>query len=167
MASPSPPLTTRFGLRRPLRGILPEKEQCGTSWGQWPLQRPSSEACRVGDPAVTQHIVAKPTRRALPLRRRFALRLTAALADYYNLGTLLGSTASHGLRNGLTGCGRTLSTIPLVLSQPLIRRIQAMEFRPGILGVKPPIDGGSGGITLPLQGLDFPAEGGLVGDTPP
>ena len=40
-----------------------------------------------------------------------------------------------------------------------------MEFHPGILCVKPPMDGGLGGITLPLQGLDFPAEGGLVGDT--
>ena len=42
-----------------------------------------------------------------------------------------------------------------------------MEFRLGILGVKPPMDGGLGGIALPFQGSDFPAEVGLVGYTPP
>ncbi len=42
-----------------------------------------------------------------------------------------------------------------------------MEFRPSVLGAEAPINGGVGGIALPLQGLDFPAEGGLVGDTPP
>lgn len=42
-----------------------------------------------------------------------------------------------------------------------------MKLCPGILGVKPPMDGGSGGIALPFQGLDFPAEGGLVRDAPP
>ena len=40
-----------------------------------------------------------------------------------------------------------------------------MEFLAGVLGSKPPVDGGLGGIALPLQGLDFPAESGLVGDT--
>ena len=40
-----------------------------------------------------------------------------------------------------------------------------MEIHPGILCVKPPMDGGLGGIARPLQGLDFPAEGGLVRDT--
>ena len=40
-----------------------------------------------------------------------------------------------------------------------------MELPPGVLGSKPPVDGGLGGIALPLQGLDFPAEGGLGGDT--
>ena len=36
-----------------------------------------------------------------------------------------------------------------------------MELPPGVLGSKPPVDGGLGGIALPLQGLDLPAEGGL------
>ena len=40
-----------------------------------------------------------------------------------------------------------------------------MEFHPGILCVKPPMDGGLGGIAFPLQGLDCPVEGGLVWDT--
>ena len=43
----------------------------------------------------------------------------------------------------------------------LFIRIQAMEFDPGILVVKPPVDGGLGGIALPLQDWDFPAEGDL------
>ncbi len=42
-----------------------------------------------------------------------------------------------------------------------------MELPPGILGSKPPVDGSLGGIALPFQGLDFPAEGGFVRDTPP
>ncbi len=42
-----------------------------------------------------------------------------------------------------------------------------MEFRPGILGAKAPIDGGSGSIAFQFQGSDFPAEDGLVGDAPP
>ena len=42
-----------------------------------------------------------------------------------------------------------------------------MEFRTGILGVEPPVDGGSGSIAFLLQGLDFPAKGRLVGDPPP
>jgi len=42
-----------------------------------------------------------------------------------------------------------------------------MEFLPGNLCVKAPVDGGFSGIALPLQGLDFPSEGGLIGDTPP
>ena len=42
-----------------------------------------------------------------------------------------------------------------------------MEFRPRILGSGSPIDGGLGRVALPLYGQDFPAEGGLVGDTPP
>ena len=42
-----------------------------------------------------------------------------------------------------------------------------MEFGSGVLGVEPPVDGGSGGVALPHQGLDFPAEGILVGETPP
>ena len=42
-----------------------------------------------------------------------------------------------------------------------------MKLCPGILGVKPPMDGSSGGIALPFQGLYFPAESGLVRDTPP
>ena len=40
-----------------------------------------------------------------------------------------------------------------------------MEFPPGVMGSKPPVDGSLGGIALPLQGLDLPAEGGLVRDT--
>jgi len=40
-----------------------------------------------------------------------------------------------------------------------------MEFPPGVMGSKPPVDGSLGGIALPLQGLDLPAEGGLVSDT--
>ncbi len=42
-----------------------------------------------------------------------------------------------------------------------------MELPPGVLGSKPPVDGSLGGIALLFQGPDFPAEGGLVGDTPP
>ena len=42
-----------------------------------------------------------------------------------------------------------------------------MEFRPGVLCAEAPMNGGVGGIALPLQSMDFPAEGGLVGDTPP
>ncbi len=42
-----------------------------------------------------------------------------------------------------------------------------MEFRPSILGVEAPMDRGSGGVSLPLQGLNFSAEGSLIGDTPP
>lgn len=42
-----------------------------------------------------------------------------------------------------------------------------MELPPGVLGSKPPIDGGSGGVAFPLQSLDFTAESGLVGDAPP
>ena len=42
-----------------------------------------------------------------------------------------------------------------------------MELPPGILGSELPVDGSRGGITLPLQGLDFPVEGGLVWNTPP
>ena len=42
-----------------------------------------------------------------------------------------------------------------------------MKLCTGILGVKAPMDGGSGGIALSFQGLDFPAEGGLVRDAPP
>lgn len=42
-----------------------------------------------------------------------------------------------------------------------------MEFSPGIMRDKPPMDGGLGSIALPLQGPDFPAASGLVGDTPP
>ncbi len=54
----------------------------------------------------------------------------------------------------------------LVLSQRLIQRIQSMELAPSILGVKAPMDCGLGGIALPFQGLDFPAEDGLVRDAP-
>ena len=42
-----------------------------------------------------------------------------------------------------------------------------MELPSGVLGSKPPVDGGLGSITLSLQGLDFTAEGGLVGETAP
>jgi len=42
-----------------------------------------------------------------------------------------------------------------------------MEIPPGVMGSKPPVDGSLGGIALPLQGLDLPAEGGLVRDTLP
>ncbi len=42
-----------------------------------------------------------------------------------------------------------------------------MELPPGILGSKPPVDGSLGGIALPFQGSDFPAESGLIGDAPP
>ncbi|MDA1129651.1 MAG: hypothetical protein O2913_13300 [Chloroflexi bacterium] len=45
---------------------------------------------------------------------------------------------------------RFVEWLTLVLSQPLIRRIQAMEFRPGILDSEPPIDGGLGCVALPL-----------------
>ena len=40
-----------------------------------------------------------------------------------------------------------------------------MEFPAGVLGSKPPVDGGLGGVALPLQGLDLLAEGGLGGNT--
>ena len=40
-----------------------------------------------------------------------------------------------------------------------------MELPPGVLGSKPPVDGGLGGVALPFQGLDLPAEDGLGGDT--
>ncbi len=42
-----------------------------------------------------------------------------------------------------------------------------MKLCPGILGVKPPMYGGSGGIALPFQGLDLPAEGNFVRDALP
>ena len=42
--------------------------------------------------------------------------------------------------------------------------IEAVKFGTGVLGVEPPVDGGSGGISLRDQGLDLPPEGGFVGD---
>ena len=39
-----------------------------------------------------------------------------------------------------------------------------MEFGSGVLGVEPPVDGGSGGVSLRDQGLDLPPEGRFVGD---
>ena len=39
-----------------------------------------------------------------------------------------------------------------------------MEFGSGVLGVEPPVDGGPGGVALGDQGLDFPPEGGFVGE---
>ena len=44
-----------------------------------------------------------------------------------------------------------------------IKGIEAMEFGSG-LGVEPPVDGGSGDVSLRDQGLDLPPEGGFVGD---
>ena len=45
-----------------------------------------------------------------------------------------------------------------------IEGIEAVKFAPGVLGVEPPVNGGSGGISLRDQGLDLPPEGGFVGD---
>ena len=42
-----------------------------------------------------------------------------------------------------------------------------MELPPGVLGSKPPVDGGSGGISLLFESLDLPIKGNLVGDTLP
>ena len=42
-----------------------------------------------------------------------------------------------------------------------------MKFGPGILGVEPPVDGGSGGVALPHQGLGFPPERLPVGEPLP
>ena len=42
-----------------------------------------------------------------------------------------------------------------------------MEFQPGIWGVEAPTYGGSGGISLLFEGLDFSTKSGLVGDTLP
>ena len=44
-----------------------------------------------------------------------------------------------------------------------IEGIEAVKFAPGVLGVEPPVNGGSGGISLRDQGLDLPPEGGFVG----
>ena len=40
-----------------------------------------------------------------------------------------------------------------------------MELTPGVLGGKAPVDGVLGGVALPLQVLDLPAEDRLGGDT--
>ena len=45
-----------------------------------------------------------------------------------------------------------------------IEGIEAVKFAPGVLGVEPPVDDGSGGISLRDQGLDLPPEGRFVGD---
>ena len=45
-----------------------------------------------------------------------------------------------------------------------IEGIEAMEFGSGVLGVEPPVDGGSGDVSLRDEGLDLPPEGGFVGD---
>ena len=45
-----------------------------------------------------------------------------------------------------------------------IKGIEAMEFGSGVLSVEPPVDGGSGDVSLRDQGLDLPPEGGFVGD---
>ena len=42
-----------------------------------------------------------------------------------------------------------------------------MEFSSGILGGEAPLDDGTGLIAFPLQSLDFPAEGFLVGQPLP
>ena len=39
-----------------------------------------------------------------------------------------------------------------------IEGIEAVKFAPGVLGVEPPVNGGSGGISLRDQGLDLPPE---------
>ena len=39
-----------------------------------------------------------------------------------------------------------------------------MELGSGVLGIELPVDGGSGGVTLRDQGLDFPPQGFLVGE---
>ena len=45
--------------------------------------------------------------------------------------------------------------------------IEPVKFDPGVLGVEPPVDGGSGGISLSDQGQDLPPEGLLVGEPLP
>ena len=39
-----------------------------------------------------------------------------------------------------------------------------MKFGSGVPGVEPPVDGGSGGVALLNQSLDFPLERLLVGE---
>ena len=39
-----------------------------------------------------------------------------------------------------------------------------MELGSGVLGIELPVDGGSGGVTLRDQGLDFPPQGFLVAE---
>ena len=45
-----------------------------------------------------------------------------------------------------------------------IEGIQPVKFAPGVVGVEPPVDGGSGDVSLRDQGLDLPSEGRFVGD---
>ena len=48
-----------------------------------------------------------------------------------------------------------------------IERVKAVQLGPGIPGVELPVDGGSGGVALLDQGLDFPPQGILVGEPLP
>ena len=48
-----------------------------------------------------------------------------------------------------------------------IEGIEPVEFRPGVLNAEAPVDDGLGFISLPLQGVDFPAEGFLSRDSLP
>ena len=44
-----------------------------------------------------------------------------------------------------------------------IERVKAVKLGPGIPGVEPPVDGGSGGVPFLEQGLEFPPQRVLVG----
>ena len=45
-----------------------------------------------------------------------------------------------------------------------IAGIEAVKFDPGVLGVEPPVDGGSGHVSLSDQGLDLLPQGRFVGE---
>ena len=45
-----------------------------------------------------------------------------------------------------------------------IEGIEPVKFNPGVLGIEPPVDGGSGDVSLRDPGLDLPPEGRFVGD---
>ncbi len=45
-----------------------------------------------------------------------------------------------------------------------IGRVKAVKFGSGILGIEPPVDGGSGGVALRDQSIDFPSEGHFAGE---
>ena len=48
---------------------------------------------------------------------------------------------------------------------PVLRRVKAVKFGSGVLGIEPPVDGGLGGVALLDQSLDFPVERFLVGES--
>ena len=48
-----------------------------------------------------------------------------------------------------------------------IEGVESVEFRPGLPNTKAPVNDGSGFVSLPLQGIHFPAEGFLVGEPLP